>query len=341
MKLQASSRGSRCAYRIRRRAASRPPAWHSASRPLMTAAFLTPADVRAQADEAAEAGRGSPVSRSPESPRVRPRRCRLQDTESVLCDMRGDLYLVSNVNGSPLAHDDNGSSRRLNPMARSSRSPGRRRKDGVRLHAPKGWALPRRRALRRDIDTIRVFSRVSGAPSRSIGIPGAQIPERHRRRVDGTLFVSDMGTGSIHRIHAEGELSLLSQSPAIGKPNGSRWRNDTLWVARMDAARVRRRLDVRTGGTRDPGPGRQLEASSCSQRQPARFEREGRRSIASTGRVPPRPGGFTGLTAPADIGFDMGRATWLIPFSTTTAIEARPLRRGARPEGRRRGGPRD
>src|SRR5205823_1591551 len=66
----------------------------------------------------------------------------LSAPESVLHDAQADVYLVSNINGSPFAKDDNGFISRLSPSGEVMELKwidGSRR--DVELNAPKGLAL--------------------------------------------------------------------------------------------------------------------------------------------------------------------------------------------------------
>ena len=84
--------------------------------------------------------------------------------ESVLHDSTQDIYFVSNINGSPMAKDNNGFISRVRPdgavenlkFIEGGRS-------GVTLNAPKGLALEGDTLWVADIDVVRAFDAKTGA----------------------------------------------------------------------------------------------------------------------------------------------------------------------------------
>ena len=98
----------------------------------------------------------------------------LETPESVLWDEKADIYLVSNINGDPSAHDGNGFISRITPEGRmetlkwiDGATP------GVRLNAPKGLAIVGDTLYVADIDTVRAFHRVTGQPLGARAVPGS------------------------------------------------------------------------------------------------------------------------------------------------------------------------
>ncbi|MDQ7089022.1 MAG: hypothetical protein Q9Q13_14705 [Acidobacteriota bacterium] len=95
----------------------------------------------------------------------------LSTPESVLWDPRADVYLVSNIVGSPSDEDGDAFIARVSPDGKvaalrwiDSRGA------GVRLDAPKGMALVGDSLWVADIHSVRRFDRVSGAPQGSVPI---------------------------------------------------------------------------------------------------------------------------------------------------------------------------
>jgi hypothetical protein len=117
-----------------------------------------------------------------------------QAPESVLYDEVADVYLVSNINGNPPEHDNNGFISRVSPdgsvqtlkwIAGGA--------NGVTLNAPKGMAIKGDTLFVSDIDTVRAFHRTTGQPLGARGVPGATFLNDLTVGADGTLYVSDTG----------------------------------------------------------------------------------------------------------------------------------------------------
>src|SRR5205085_11405116 len=105
--------------------------------------------------------------------------------ESVLYDVAGDQYLVSNINGQPLDKDGNGFISRLTPEGRVAElkwiAGGAK---GVTLNAPKGMGIKGDTLFVADIDAVRMFNRETGAPTGPRTVPGA-------------VFVNDIAIGPV------------------------------------------------------------------------------------------------------------------------------------------------
>src|SRR5262245_53369557 len=142
-------------------------------------------------------------------------------------DADADVYLVSNVRGAPLAKDNNGYIARVSPKDRSMQrywiEGGR---NGVTLHAPKGMAITGDVLWVADVDTLRAFDRTSGAPVRSIEVPGASCLHDVAAGADGMLFVSDAGLDASGKPTGTDGIWRLTHWPktkASGKTCGPAW----------------------------------------------------------------------------------------------------------------------
>jgi sugar lactone lactonase YvrE len=152
--------------------------------------------------------------------------------ESVLFDGAADVYLVANINGSPLAIDDNGFISRVAPDGTllelkwiDGESP------DVELNAPKGMAIVGDTLYVADISVVRRFDRTSGESQGAIEIPGGTFVNDLAATRDGQVLVSDSGmvftesgpedTGSaaVHLLDAGGGLTMIA-SENLDKPNG-------------------------------------------------------------------------------------------------------------------------
>ena len=153
--------------------------------------------------------------------------------ESVLRDPDADVYLVSNINGSPLDVDDNGFISRVAPdgnVIELKWIDGA--SDEVTLNAPKGMAIIGDTLYVADISFVRFFHRETGEPQGEIEIPGATFVNDLAPARDGWLLVSDSGmvfgpdgpedTGSaaVYAISPDGELVTVATGNELEKPNG-------------------------------------------------------------------------------------------------------------------------
>ena len=118
----------------------------------------------------------------------------LRGPAAVIHDEASDAYLVSNVDGRPTAVDGNGFISKLSPDGKKIL----RRwieggKNNVILNAPKGMALRGNELWVTDIDTVRIFHRVAGAPLGEIQVPGTKYLTDAALGPDGCILVSDVG----------------------------------------------------------------------------------------------------------------------------------------------------
>jgi len=159
-----------------------------------------------------------------------------QTPESVLYDSRGDVYLVSNINGNPTAADGNGFISKLSPTGKVIALKWiDGTKAGVKLDGPKGMAIVGETLYVSDITAVRMFDRVSGRFKGSIDIMGATFMNDLAAGRDGFVYASDSGlkpdfspsgTDAIYRIDRMGKVTALAKSPDLNHPNGVTVRAD-------------------------------------------------------------------------------------------------------------------
>src|SRR5258708_11109132 len=131
--------------------------------------------------------------------------------ESVLYDVAADVYLVSNINGTPVAKDNNGFIPRVSPdgrvLALRFIEGG---KNGATLNAPKGMGIHGDTLFVADIDAVRMFSRTTGAALGARAVPGATFLNDLDVAPDGAVYFSDSGlkpdfsssgTHAVYRLH--------------------------------------------------------------------------------------------------------------------------------------------
>jgi len=159
--------------------------------------------------------------------------------ESVRYDSANDVFYVSNINGSPLAKDDNGFISRMKPDGTIDSleliAGGR---GGVTLNAPKGLALIGDTLWVADIDAVRAFNVHTGATVATVDLSSYHALFLNDICVggDGALYVTDTGiqpsgggmapvAGSqrIFRIDASHRATIALASDSLHWPNGITW----------------------------------------------------------------------------------------------------------------------
>lgn len=123
----------------------------------------------------------------------------LATPESVLWDADRGLWYVSNINGSPVAKDDNGYIVRLTADGAMMDSlPYINGADAdIVLHAPKGMALVGDTLWVADIDAVRGFNVVTGnvVTNLELGAQGATFLNDVAAGANGALYITDSGLG--------------------------------------------------------------------------------------------------------------------------------------------------
>jgi len=156
--------------------------------------------------------------------------------ESVRYDSAGDVFYVSNINGSPLGKDNNGFISRMKPDGTiDSLQLIARGRDGVTLNAPKGLALIGDTLWVADIDVVRAFNVKTGAVVANVDLTSFKALFLNDICVggDGALYVTDTGikpsgesmahvTGGdkIFRIDAAHHATVALASDSLHWPNG-------------------------------------------------------------------------------------------------------------------------
>lgn len=254
--------------------------------------------------------------------------------ESVLHDEAADVYLVSNINGSPMEKDGNGFISRLSPdgeVLELKWIDGAAA--GVTLNAPKGMAIESGVLYVADIDCLRRFDQVSGAPAGEFCVPGASFLNDVAAAPAGGVLLTDTGldanfaptgTDAIYLIDGDSMTTLVAAS-GLGAPNGIAATADGVVVVTFMSGEVFR-LD--TAGTR----------TSIVEPSQGQFDgvvelADGRLMISSWGSSCVYLLGAEGaldcfvenVEAPADIGVDRGRNRVLIPLFNANEVRIEPV----------------
>jgi sugar lactone lactonase YvrE len=159
--------------------------------------------------------------------------------ESVRYDSAGDVFYVSNINGSPVAKDDNGFISRMKPDGTIDSleliAGGR---GGVTLNAPNGLALVGDTLWVADIDAVRAFNVRTGAVVATVDLTPFHAVFLNDVCVggDGAIYVTDSGmkpsgdgmthvagADRIFRIDAAHHATIALASDSLHWPNGITW----------------------------------------------------------------------------------------------------------------------
>jgi sugar lactone lactonase YvrE len=300
-----------------------------AASPAPAPASETPIDGEAAASEAAAA---PPTLPEP----ILIKDAGLATPESVLYDPEADEYLVSNVNGSPLAADGNGFISKVSPDGKILELKWiDGAAQGVTLDAPKGMALSGPYLYVSDIKWVRIFERKTGKAAGKFAIPRATFANDVAVGPDETLYVSDTawkagadgfeptGTDAIHKIKGGAAKPLIADK-SLASPNGLLPDGDDVWF--VNHAGELGRIDKE---------GKKHDTQMLPQAGLDGIVRlaDGSLAISSwKGSAVYRgiPGGefrplIENVNAPADIGYDTKRNRILIPLFNDNAVQIQPL----------------
>lgn len=161
----------------------------------------------------------------------------LQHPESAHYDADLDAWFVSNINGDPLAKDNNGWIARLHAdgsvdslhFIQSGR-------DGVRLDGPKGIAIVGDTLWVADIDAVRAFNKRTGKPIATVSLVGkAKFLNDVAAGPDG-IYITDTGIEGqkgggfghpgpdlVFRIGPGHKAAIVANTDSLQGPNGITW----------------------------------------------------------------------------------------------------------------------
>lgn len=260
--------------------------------------------------------------------------------ESMQMDTIADVYLVSNVNGSPSEQAGNGFISRVTPDGQVEELKWIDGEDPfVTLHAPKGMALRGDSLFVADIDCIRIFHRVTGEAQASICVDGATFLNGVAVGPEGSLFVTDTGvragpegfeptgTDAVYRLPIEEgrRPTTLAKGGDLGGPNGIAVGPRGIFVVTFGSGEIFR-LTAAGDKTRVTRPSR-LELDGIVVTPDGGFlfsswAESAIRRIDAEGNVTKI---ITGIPSPADIGYDPKRNRVLIPVFLEDRVIIRDL----------------
>ncbi|HEX3234072.1 MAG TPA: hypothetical protein VHR41_07725 [Gemmatimonadales bacterium] len=160
----------------------------------------------------------------------------LKHPESARYDQDLDVWFVSNINGNPIAKDNNGFISRLTADGKVDSlkfiAGGVK---GVTLNGPKGMVTVGDTLWVADIDAVRAFNTRTGAPVATVKFPGAKFLNDIAVGPDG-IYITDSGFGPgsggqfthpgpdrIYHIGAGHKAGVALQTDSLAAPNGITW----------------------------------------------------------------------------------------------------------------------
>ena len=258
--------------------------------------------------------------------------------ESILMDTIADVYLVSSINGSPFAEDDNGFISRLS--ADSGRVENLKWIDGaapgVTLNAPKGMAIKGDTLFVTDIKCIRMFNRTTGESIASLCVDGTTFLNDIAVGPEGSLFVTDSGfndgfapsgTDAIYRLSLDESRPhvTLAKDAGLGAPNGIAIGSRGIFVVTYRSGEVLRFTAEGEKTVLMPASGRQLDGIAFSNDGGFLFSAWGDSTVYHVDGSGVIHRLITGVEAPADIGYDPKRNRVLVPLFNQNAILLRDM----------------
>lgn len=261
----------------------------------------------------------------------------LATPESVEYNAVEDVYLVTNINGDPLAADGNGFISKLKPngdVMDLKWIDGE--KEGVTLNAPKGAAIVGKNLFVADINQVHVFSLPDGRQKKSITLSESSFLNGITPGAGDYVYVTDSGFGdgfvpsgtdAIYKVWSNGQYETIikDKDKDMGAPNGIWDDNGRLVVVTFGSGKV---ISIDRSGKQTT-----LPATPHGELDGLVKLKDGRFLLSSWGGsaiyAMNKDHTFTvfadSLDAPADLGIDTKRKRLLIPLFKQNKIVILPF----------------
>lgn len=252
--------------------------------------------------------------------------------ESVLYDVAGDAYLVSNINGSPFEADGNGF---ISKVAPDGSVVALKWIDGasekITLNAPKGMAISNGTLFVADITVVRMFDLATGAAKGEVTLEGSTFVNDLASGSDGEVYATDTGmspgfqpsgSDAVYKI-VDGKSEKLGGDKSFGNPNGL-LADEGVWVVTFGSGELFRLKDGKRADVLELPKGQLDGIIKIADGKILVSSWEASAVFSGT-----REGGFevvvADLEAPADIGYDSKRNRLLIPLFKANQVRIHPL----------------
>jgi hypothetical protein len=251
---------------------------------------------------------------------------------AIAYDADRDLYWVSNLNGE--GPRGKGFISRLEPDGeRSTLNYIDGERQGVPLDAPRGLAVFGDVLYVADVKTVRRFKASSGEPLGDLRVPGALFLSDVAVAVDGSLYVTDVGSDpydaaladagadAIYQISPAGQVSVVAKRPNLGGPFALVANETGLWITCSGSNELLLLVPGADGvavadAGRLPLPGSAPRGIIGMPDGTFLISSEGAGSVYRGYRDGPFQAVVDELEGPADLGYDTRRQRLLIPLLT-------------------------
>jgi sugar lactone lactonase YvrE len=262
----------------------------------------------------------------------------MKTPESVHYDADLDVWFISNINGNPSQHDGNGYIVKVPAESTTTTTMfAEGGKGGVKLDAPKGIATTADQLWVADIDVVRVFDKKTGKAIKTIDLRSHKATFLNDVAIggDSAVYVTDTGiifdakggmthpgVDRIFRIALkDGAVTEVAKGDSLERPNGITWdaSNNRFLLAPFGGKDVQAWTSGQSITKLADGPG---------QYDGIEITRDGRvlvSSWADSSVYSLRNGKMSkivsGVSAPADIGYDPKRGVLAIPRFDQNQVE--------------------
>jgi sugar lactone lactonase YvrE len=258
--------------------------------------------------------------------------------ESVLHDPDADVYLVTNINGSPFEVDDNGYISKLSPEGKVTEQKFiDASKAEVKLNAPKGMTLGGDKLYVADITFVRIFDRKTGAPAGEVEVKGSTFLNGMATGPDGSVYVSDSGmkagfeptgTDGIFRIEPskKNKLSTLVKNKDLGRPNGLAVDQSGVWTVTVGSGELYR---ISPKGQKEAAvklPKGQLDGLVALEGGTVLVSSWEGSAVYRSAGAGPFEAVVSNIKSPAGISYDAKRKRVLIPSFLGNTVQIHPLK---------------